>query len=93
VRWGTSSKTLKIIILLLSLTLGGCTTIYERGQKIAVIGSDVTDFHMATPAGTVVSMGIVNNSIIHQKVGAAVSQGALSLGTAIATSGLSSVAK
>lgn len=65
-----------------------CTTVYERGHKLAVIGSNVTAFHLVTPAGTHLDIATVDNAAIHKAAGAAVSNAALSAGTAVATSGL-----
>lgn len=77
-----------LLVLALALALGGCVTVYERGQKLAVIGGNVQTFHLESPAGTKVDMTGIDNAIIHKTIGGAVGQAALSAGTALATSGL-----
>lgn len=73
--------------------LCGCTTVYERGQKLAVIGSNLKGLHLVSARGTHLDIAEVDNSGIHRAVGSAVANGAVSAGTAVATSGILGVIK
>ena len=75
-------------VILLCMSLAGCTRIYESGQLVASISSDCQDVCIRTPAGTVATFGHIANSTVHRAAGAAVSAAAVPIGTAIATSGI-----
>lgn len=74
-------------LIFFTLLFSGCTTFYENGHKVAVIGGDVDGFSMKTPRGTIIIATKIRHSIIIQKVGAAVSQGIISAGATTVTGG------
>lgn len=73
--------------LLLSLALCSCTTVYKDGRKSAVIGSNIGHFALHDGAYSV-EMDRVDNGIIIQKSGAAVSQGLMSAAGTALTGGI-----
>jgi hypothetical protein len=70
------------------LFFSSCTTVYERGQKLAVIGSNVKGLHLVSAQGTTLDIASVDNAAIHRAAGAATSAAALGIGSGVASSGL-----
>lgn len=77
-----------IAIVVLCAMLSGCSTVYyPSGKKSACLGSNVGHFALLDGSYSV-TMDKVDNAIIIQKGGAAVSQGLMSYGGSALTGGI-----
>ena len=71
------------------MCLAGCTTVRDhRGVVVLSTSSDIHGLRFHAADGTALDAGDVSNSKVHRTIGVNIMQGATSIGTAIATSGL-----
>jgi hypothetical protein len=68
--------------------LSGCTTCYENGRPVLRISSNATGVRYASPGGTTFEATRIDNSTVHRTIGSNIGSAAVSVGSAIATSGI-----
>jgi hypothetical protein len=76
-----------------ALAAGGCTTLYERGQKVASFGSNLKALEYRSAGGSTLKASTLDNAVIIRATGSAVAGAAIGLGTAAATSGATTLLK
>jgi len=79
---------MKALIPLGFAMLAGCTTIYQRGEKVFQTSSNLRGITFATPEGTTLTAETIDNAAVHKTIGGNVGSAAVSIGSAIATSGI-----
>lgn len=79
---------LLIAALWLLAIFTGCTTVRENGKTVFLTGANAGHLVYRSPTGSYLEITALDHAIIHKTIGGAIGQSALSLGTAIATSGI-----
>jgi hypothetical protein len=77
-----------LLLIVAIAVFTGCTTVFEGGKPVLRISSNAAGVRYASPAGTTFEATRIDNSSVHRTIGSNIGSAAVSVGSAIATSGI-----